>query len=139
MTTNTFTMQSWDEQVVSGPEDGPRVGYAHATFEYSGLIEGTSVADSLLYYAGPGYDGGGTTSPGFERIEGSVDGRKGSFVIRHEYAFTADGDNHHVTSRFDVLPGSGTGELAGLTGAGTISGSSQTMDYTFEPSFEPAE
>lgn len=134
MGTNTFTMQSWKEDVVNGPEDGPRVAYAHATFEYTGLIEGTSVSDSLLYYAGEGYDGGGNSSPGFERFDGSVDGRKGSFLIRHEYTF--DKDTHYVQSSFEVVPGSGSGELAGLTGSGTISGSSSTMDYTFSPSFE---
>lgn len=133
MTANTFTMQTWDESVVSGEEGGPRVAYAHATFTYSGLIEGTSIADSLLYYVGDGYDGGGTTSSGLERFDGSVDGRKGTFIVRHEYSFSADGDTHQVSSTFTVLPGSGTGELAGLTGSGTISGSSQTMDYTFEP------
>lgn len=135
MTANTFTMQGWDENIVNGEEGGPRVAHAHASFEYSGLIEGTSEADSLLFYVGEGYDGGGTTSPGFERIEGSVDGRKGSFVIRHEFAFTASGDTHQVTSTFTVVPGSGTGELSRLSGRGTISGSSATMDYTFEPEF----
>lgn len=129
MTENTFTMRTWNEDIVSGEEDGPQVAYAHATFTYTGLIEGTSIADSLLFYAGPGYDGGGTTSPGLERIEGSADGRKGSFIIRHEYSFAG----HDVSSTFTVVPGSGTGELAGLTGAGTVAGSSETMSYTFEP------
>ncbi|MGH3433779.1 MAG: DUF3224 domain-containing protein [Thermocrispum sp.] len=135
MTTYTFTMQTWDERVVSGDDSGPRVAYAHSTFEYSGLIEGSSVADTLLFYVGEGHDGGGVTSSGLERFDGSVGGRKGTFIVRHEYSFTADGDTHHVTSTFTVLPGSGTGELTGLAGDGTISGSSQTMDYTFEPSF----
>ena len=130
---NTFTMQTWDEQVVSGAEGGPRVAHAHATFEYAGLIEGTSVSDSLLYYAGAGYDSGGVTSSGLEHFEASVGGRKGTFVVRHEYTYSAD--SHHVSSRFSVVPGSATAELTGLTGSGTISGSSQTMDYTFEPVF----
>lgn len=132
---NTFTMQNWDEKIVSGTDSGPRVAYAHATFDYSGLIEGTSIGDSLLYYPGEGYDGGGTTSSGLERFDGSVDGRKGTFIVRHEYTFSASGETHTVSSTFTVLPGSGTGELAGLGGSGTISGSSQTMDYTFEPTF----
>jgi Protein of unknown function (DUF3224) len=126
--TNTFTMKTWDETIVSGPENGPRFAHAHATFDYAGIIEGSSTGDSLLYYAAEGYDGGGQTAPGFERIEGSVDGRKGSFVLRHEVGYGAAG----VHGRFIVVPGSGTGELAGLSGSGTISGASDIMHYTFE-------
>ncbi|SFQ17500.1 Protein of unknown function [Amycolatopsis arida] len=128
MSENTFTMKSWTENVVSGPEDGPRFAHASATFEYTGVIEGTGVCDYLMYYAGEGYVGAGQTSPGFERIEGGVDGRRGSFVIRHDVGYGPDG----VEGTWRVVPGSGTGELAGLTGTGTIAGSSETMAYTFD-------
>jgi len=133
LTTNTFVPTSWDETIVSGGEDGPRVAHAHATMRYSGVIEGESVVDSLLLYIGPGYDGGGQTSPGLERVEGSVAGRAGSFVIRHEVGFDPSG----VAGTWTVVPGSGTGELSGLTGQGTIRGAMGTdsMDYTFEYSF----
>lgn len=123
MSENTFTMRSWQEGVVSGAEDGPRYAHAHATFTYSGVIEGTSTCDYLLYYPG-----NGTTSPGLERIEGSVDGRSGSFVIKHDVGF----DKRGITGTWQVLPGSGTCELAGLSGRGTIHGASETMNYTFD-------
>jgi hypothetical protein len=126
--TNTFTMKTWDEAIVSGPEDGPRFAHAHATFDYNGLIEGSSACDFLLYYAGEGDDGSGQKAPGVERIEGSVEGRKGSFVLQHEVGY----GEHGVRGRFTVVPGSGTGELAGLSGSGTIEGASETMNYTFE-------
>ncbi|WP_340684405.1 DUF3224 domain-containing protein [Amycolatopsis coloradensis] len=127
---NTFAMKNWEESVVSGTEGAPRVAYAHATLAYSGLIEGESVLDYLLYYAGEGYDGGDTTSPGLERIEGSVDGRKGSFVIKHDTGFDTQG----IRSAFTVVEGSGTGELAGITGSGTTTGAlgEPTMSYTLE-------
>ncbi|EME57420.1 DUF3224 domain-containing protein [Amycolatopsis decaplanina] len=127
---NTFAMKNWEEAIVSGTEGGPRVAHAHATLAYNGLIEGESVIDYLLYYAGEGHDGGDTTSPGLERIEGSVDGRKGSFVIKHDTGFDAKG----TTSAFEVVKGSGTGELAGITGTGTTTGvfGEPTMSYTLE-------
>ncbi|MFI7123285.1 DUF3224 domain-containing protein [Amycolatopsis sp. NPDC049868] len=127
---NTFAMKNWEEAIVSGTEGAPRVAYAHATLAYSGLIEGESVIDYLLYYAGEGYDGGHTTSPGLERIEGSLDGRRGSFVIKHDTGFDAQG----ITSTFTVVEGSGTGELAGITGGGTTTGvlGEPTMSYTFD-------
>ncbi len=128
MSENTFTMRSWQEDVVSGAEDGPRYAHAHATFTYSGVIDGTSSCDYLLYYPGEKANSAGTTSPGLERIEGSVDGRSGTFLIKHDVTF----DERGVTGTWQVLPGSGTGELAGLSGSGTIYGASETMNYTFD-------
>jgi hypothetical protein len=58
---NAFTMKNWDEKVVSGVEGEPRVAYAHASMTYEGVIEGESICDLLLYYAGEGYDSGSTT------------------------------------------------------------------------------
>lgn len=128
MSDNIFTVESWDEKVVDGPEDGPRYAYVHATATYRGVIEGTSTFDYLLYYAVEGYDGDGQRAPGFERVVGSVDGRQGSFVIRHDVAYGPDG----ISDEWSVIPGSGTGELAGLTGSGTAKGASQTIEYAFE-------
>ncbi|MEV7552777.1 DUF3224 domain-containing protein [Amycolatopsis sp. NPDC089917] len=127
---NTFAVKNWEEAIVSGVDGGPRVAHAHATFGYNGLIEGESVLDYLLYYAGEGYDGEGTTAAGFERFEGSVDGRKGSFLIKHVCGFDAKG----FSSTFVVVEGSGTGELAGLTGTGTTTGAlgEPTMSYTLD-------
>jgi hypothetical protein len=127
---NTFGMKNWDEHIASGVEGGPRVAYAHATMEYSGVIEGESICDLLLYYAGEGYDGGATTSPSFERFAGKVDGREGSFIVRHEYEF----DEKGIQSTFTVVPGSGTGELTGIDGHGTVAGvlGEEKVAYTFE-------
>ncbi|MFI6027663.1 DUF3224 domain-containing protein [Amycolatopsis magusensis] len=127
---NTFATKTWEENVVSGTEGQPRYAHAHAVMTYSGLIEGESSCDYLLYYTGPDYDGAGQRAPGFERIEGAVDGRKGSFVIRHEVAFDANG----IDGTFTVVDGSGTGELTGLRGTGTATGASgeAAMSYTFD-------
>lgn len=128
MDENTFTMNSWDEQVVDGAEGGPRFASARARFEYRGAIRGNSVCDYLLYYPGEGYDGDGHTSPGIERVSGSVDGHSGSFLIRHEVGYGPEG----IHGTWTVIPGSGTGDLAGMSGGGTITGSSETMSYTIE-------
>jgi len=130
---NTFSMKNWDEQLVSGEDGAPRVAHAHAFMRYEGLIEGESICDYLLYYPGEGFDGGATTSPGLERIEGSVNGRKGSFVLRHEIGFDPKG----IQGTWTVVAGSGSGELTGLAGVGTVAGEmgKETMSYTFEYEF----
>jgi hypothetical protein len=128
MNENTFTMKSWDEHVAGGGDGSPRYAHARAVFDYSGAIQGTSTCDYLLYYAGAGYETEEQTGSGLERIEGSVGGHSGSFVIRHEATYGPDG----IRLAFTVVPGSGTGELAGLSGSGTATGASETMHYTFD-------
>lgn len=127
MTDDMCTMRTWDEKIVAGPEDGPRYAHAHVSFAYKGVIEGTSTCDYLLYYGGAGYDGGGQAAPGFERVEGAVDGRSGSFLIRHDVRY----DQQGIADTWTVVPGSGTGDLAGLAGSGSMHGDSESMPYVF--------
>ena len=132
MSDNTYRVSGWEENVVSGEETGPRYAHARARMAYTGVIEGESTVDYLVFYSGTGYVSD-HPSLGLERIEGSVAGREGSFVIQHEVDFDATG----ITGRWTVLSGSGTGELAGLSGTGTIGGKHGETDlpYTFEYSF----
>ncbi|MCP2183592.1 DUF3224 domain-containing protein [Prauserella alba] len=132
MNTGTFTMNTWNEHVASGDEGAPRYAHARASFTYTGAIEGTSTCDYLLYYPGEGFTDGGQASPGVERIEGTVDGRTGSFVVRHDVRYGADG----IDDTWSVVPGSGTGDLAGITGHGTAKGVTETIDYTFDYRFD---
>lgn len=48
-----------------------------------------------------------------ERITGTLEGRRGSFCATHQGLVTPSGPSLTVT----IVPGTGTGELAGLTGS----------------------
>lgn len=64
--------------------------------------------------------GDGTTSGAYvalEKVSGKLHGRSGTFVLVHR-ALMVDGTPQEWTVA--VVPGSGTGELAGLGGAMTI-------------------
>ena len=74
------------------------------------------------------------TFVGIERIVGSLGGRSGSFVLQHSGTY----DGEKATAEWEVLQGSGTDELEGLTGSGGFSSSHAeeyeiTLDYHFEP------
>ncbi len=61
-----------------------------------------------------------------ERLTGTLDGRAGSFVIQH--GATRHGDD--TTSIFGiVVPGSATGDLAGLRGEARFSHGQLSFDY----------
>ena len=80
---------------------------------FHGDLEGTSVGEMLA--AGTSIKG----SAGYvaiERVEGTLHGRKGSFVLQHSGTMNRGAPTLSVT----VVPDSGTGELVGLAGKHAI-------------------
>jgi len=78
-------------------------GPLNATSKGQMLAAGTEVKGSAGYVA-------------MEQVTGSLQGRKGSFVLQHSGTM----DRGAASLSVCVVPDSGTGELAGLTGAMTI-------------------
>ncbi|SOD63961.1 Protein of unknown function [Streptomyces zhaozhouensis] len=114
----TFRHADWQEHQLS-PEgaEGPKLANATVRNSYAGGIEGEGLsAYAITYFP----DGTGGFS-GLQLVTGRLDGRAGSFVLAEHGTFAAD---QSLTCEFTVMPGSGTGELAGLTGAG---------GYVYEP------
>jgi hypothetical protein len=79
------------------------------------LAAGTEVKGSAGYVA-------------MEKVEGTLDGRHGSFVLQHSGSMNRGAPSLSVT----VVPDSGTGELTGLTGSMTIKIESGKHYYDFE-------
>jgi hypothetical protein len=94
-----FEITAWDEE--------PELTMVRKQFR--GGMDGTSVARLLT--AG-GEDGRGYVAS--EVVSATIDGRAGTFVLQHGGIGSSDGE---VLFQFGmVVPGTGTGELAGLTG-----------------------
>jgi hypothetical protein len=94
-------------------DDGSVLVSTVLTERFTGAIEGMGFADHIRVLRP---DGSGI-STGIERVEGSVEGRRGSFIL------TAHGRNHsarEVSGTWTVQPGSGTGELTGIRGRGAF-------------------
>jgi hypothetical protein len=87
------------------------VSLSRARFDkvFSGPLSGKSEVNMLAARtADPGSAGYVAT----ERIEGTVDGKTGSFVVLHTGVMDAGARSLAIV----IVPGSGTGELAGITG-----------------------
>lgn len=68
-----------------------------------------------------------------QRFRGTIGGRQGTFVLQGSETVA----NGNIEAKWFVVPGSGTGELAGLRGEGGFKGgfgqgSEGTLDYWFE-------
>lgn len=65
-----------------------------------------------------------------ERVSGTLHGRRGSFALQHGATMHRGSSSLSIT----VVPGSGTGELAGLHGTMNviISGSRHSYEFDYE-------
>lgn len=102
-----FEITEYGESVYDEPVEGPKLTRVTITKRYSGVIEGTGVAEVLT---SQGEGGGGYVAS--ERIEGTLEGRRGTFVIQH----WGLADGAEQSSEGSIVPHSGTGELAGISG-----------------------
>jgi hypothetical protein len=108
----TFEVVKWDEQPWDELVGGPKLTRARVAKRFRGPLAADSELEYLMLYR----PDGSASFVGLERVTGSLLGRTGTFVLRHEGTFQ-DG-----VARADclVVTGSGTGALAKLAGRGEL-------------------
>lgn len=105
-----ISVQKYEPVPYSEPAEGPVLTRIHVEETFSGDIDGTGVVE-FLQSAQPD----GTASfVGIERVTGTLGGRAGTFLFQ-DAGTVAD---NIVSGEWFVIPGSGTGGLAGLRGEG---------------------
>ena len=125
MTTTTelkLQIGSWDENPYREFDDGRK--FTRAEVALADADAGLQASyEGLMFYAADGTSSYVTLM----QITGTLDGRSGSFVLTGSGNY--DGTTAAGESR--IVPGSGTGELAGLSGS--ASSSSTHDDYPYMP------
>jgi hypothetical protein len=122
----SFELLSWNEETYDGDEPG-KLTLATVEQKFAGDIAGNGTVRWLMAYLADGT----ARFVGMQRIEGTVAGRRGSFVL--ETAGDFDGQMARWT--VTVIAGSGTGELAGLAGTGSF-GAEHGPEATYEIDYE---
>lgn len=104
--TASFVLDKWEPQATdeAGGSEFARVAIAKT---FTGAVEGTSTVEMLT-----ASNATSRAYVAFERLEVSVDGRKGGFVLHHS------ADDTGLTLK--ILTGSGFGDLAGISGTASI-------------------
>jgi hypothetical protein len=106
-----FAIKGWDEKPYSEGKDLPKMTRAAVTKTFTGDLAGEGHVEYLMMYQSDT----SASFVGLERIVGRLAGKSGSFVLQRTGVF-----EHGVAKEnYTVVPGSGTGELAGLRGEGT--------------------
>jgi hypothetical protein len=105
--TASFDITDWDQQPYDD-QDGITLSRTRVGKRFRGEIEGESTAELLMAVAGDD----AAAYVGLERVNGRVNGREGSFVYLH----TATAAAGVQSASWPVVDGTGTGELAGISG-----------------------
>jgi len=124
-----ITVHKYEPVAYDEPGEGPVLTRIHVEESFSGDIAGDGVVEFLQ----AGGADGSASFVGIERVAGLIAGRAGTFLLQD--AGTVEGQV--VSGDWFVIPGSGTGELAGLRGEGGFSanlgeGARVHLDYWFE-------
>jgi hypothetical protein len=108
-------------------DEGAPAGRMKIEKQYSGGLVGSGVGQMISKRV----DGGAAVYYAIEEFVGSVDGKSGAFTLVHKGYMDADSQSLEV----EILSGSGSGELAEISGTMTISqtsgGHSCELSYRF--------
>ena len=105
-----ITVHTYQPASYETPAEGPSLVRIHVEEAFSGDTEGAGVVEFLQAAQADG----SASFVGIERVTGAVAGRTGSFLLQDSGTVTGN----VVAGDWFVVPGSGTGELAGLRGEG---------------------
>jgi Protein of unknown function (DUF3224) len=124
----SFQNTSWVEETIEELDDGAKLTRASVTQDFSGGVEGDGVAEWLMAYRRDGT----AHFVGLQRVRGSVDHRKGVFVVET----IGDFDGQTATWTATIVPGSGADDLDGIAGTGTFAAPlGSTAEFTMSVSF----
>ncbi len=128
---STFAIKSWDEKPYDEFDGGRKLTKAHVIFTYSGEMEGEGIIEFVMAYA----TDGSAQFVGMERIVGRVNGHVGSFVIQHAGSYTGKA----AEENWEIVKGSGTGDLEGITGSGNSSTQGDEDTHIFTLNYDLAQ
>lgn len=107
-------------------KDDKAFGHLGGDKQYHGDLDGSAKAEMVAY--GTGAAGTSGAIVGIEKVSGKLDGKSGSFVLAHRGLMNAGSQTYSII----VVPGTGTGELAGIDGKMDILIEGGKHSYVFE-------
>jgi Protein of unknown function (DUF3224) len=123
--TGTFTVSGWEENAYQTLDNGGKLTKAQVTFGLAGDLEGEGGWEAVMCYRPDGT----ASFTGFQHTTGKLASRAGSFVLRADGSY-ADGE---ARTSWQVVEGSATGDLSGLSGSGTaVTTGASGGDFTFD-------
>ncbi len=110
--TGAFTVTGGSEQTIREAPNEVRLTRVAGTQRFEGGIVGEGSVEWVFCYR----PDRSARFVGLQRLEGLIDGRSGSLVMES----IGDHDGRQSKGHWVVIRGSGTGELAGISGEGSF-------------------
>jgi hypothetical protein len=121
----SFTVKSWDENTYQELDGNGKLTKASVAFAVEGDLTAAATWDAVMCYR----PDGSAVFTGYQQMTGQLGGREGSFVLLADGEFV-DGE---ARSHWQVVAGTGTGDLAGLTGSGSaVASATPPGTYSFD-------
>jgi hypothetical protein len=111
-------------------ESGAGLGRRSIDKRFHGALDATSRGEML---SAMGTAAGSAGYVAIERVSGTLDGRRGSFTLQHHATMTRGAPALAIS----VVPDSGSGELAGLSGTMAIEIRDGAHFYAFDYALAP--
>jgi len=125
LATATFSLKQWEERPYDEADGAPKLTRAGVLYAFEGELSGEGRLEYLMAYLPDGT----ARFVGLQRFSGRIGQRDGTFIFQHGGRF-ADGV---ASDTWKVIPGSGTGGLAGITGQVEFSsGHAERYEIIFE-------
>lgn len=133
-----FEVTGWEQSSYGEEDPRPVLGKALVSKSYTKDLVAKGKARLLMCQADPDDRSRGAGYVASEVVTGKLDGRTGTFVIQH---WGVMGPGTPPSTGGYVVPGSGTGELAGISGKMEINVTPDgkhtlTLDYEIGPDTE---
>jgi hypothetical protein len=130
--TGSYGIKSWDEKTWDGKDHKDpslkgtaRLSHAKVTFTFQGDFQGEGEVQFVMSYL----DDANATFVGLMKMTGKLNGREGSFVVKSDGKF----ENGAASSKWIIIPDSGTGALKGIRGEGeTVAHHGDTQPFTLD-------
>lgn len=126
--TGAFDVKVLPQTPDNEPATTAAIGRMSLDKQFHGALEATSKGEMLAVLDREKGSGGYVA---LERVTGSLQGRSGSFVLQHSSFMNRGAQDQSIR----VVPDSGTGDLAGLTGTMVIRiepGGKHFYEFNFE-------
>jgi hypothetical protein len=134
--TATFKPTKWDEKAYEQITPTQKMTKASVAMSFSGELDGEASVEWLMYYKYSDEQDQHNSSAiytGLTRFTGKLNGKSGSFVMEEHGTFIAGAANSVLT----ILEGSGTDQLAGISGnaksQAKADGASFELEYELNP------
>jgi len=129
--TSTAGFEKWEETPIAQKENQPKFTRAAVVNTYAGDLEGKGHLEYQMAYITEKH----APFHAYEQFVGTLHGKSGTFVLAHQ----GEWKDGAAKASWNIVPGSGTGELKGISGKGHYEATGEVQTWQVELEYDFAD